>query len=261
MNVTFGDGHFVCTGMRILPVLWACGALALAGTVSVSGKEFYSAGVRIHYTVQGQGEPLILIHGLYSSGRQNWDAPGITAALAAQFQVITFDLRGHGASDKPRAEGDYGVNMVEDVVRLMDHLHLQKARVAGYSLGAIIALKLVALHPDRVQSTVLGGMGWLRAGSPFQRLWQTMKGPDSGSVPPACVHGIAELAVSEASVRAVRTPVSVIVGDRDPCRSMYVEPLRFVRPDWPVKVIVGAGHVNCIFKPDFLAQLEAALNR
>ena len=90
----------------------------------------------------------------------NWGLPGASALLAKHFQVITLDCRGHGQSDKPESEGAYGTNMVEDVVRLMDHLNIQKARVAGYSMGGMIAMKLVVTHPDRVTCIVLGGMGW-----------------------------------------------------------------------------------------------------
>src|SRR5882757_5905362 len=119
--------------------------------------QFDSAGVKIHYAVQGKGEPIILIHGLYSNSRLNWDLGGTTKLLAEHFQVITMDCRGHGQSDKPEAEDAYGINMVEDVVRLMDHLGIQSTRIAGYSMGGMIALKLVIMHPDRVSRAILGG--------------------------------------------------------------------------------------------------------
>jgi pimeloyl-ACP methyl ester carboxylesterase len=75
------------------------------------------------------------------------------------------------------------------------------------------------------------------------------------------VRGIAKLAVTEAEIKAVGVPVTIIVGDRDPCRRLYVEPLLRVRPDWPEHVIQDAGHLNCILKPDFKKQLEAALDQ
>src|SRR5215831_9348436 len=119
----------------------ASAALILAGTARLHAEEFDSAGVKIHYTVVGKGDPVILIHGLYSSAAMNWGLPGITAELAKHFRVIALDCRGHGQSGKPEAEGSYGTNMVEDVVRLMDHLHIAKAQVAGYSMGGMIAMK------------------------------------------------------------------------------------------------------------------------
>ena len=234
-------------------------ALVLGGAVLLHAEKFTSKGVKIHYVVMGKGEPVILVHGLYSSAALNWQMPGTMTELAKHYQVITFDNRGHGQSGKPVADDQYGVQMVEDVVRLMDHLHLSKAHVVGYSLGGIIAMKLLTLHPERVTSAVLGGMGWLKAESPLQRVLETGKGRDNTRVPAACVHGIAKLAVTEDEVKAVRVPVTIIVGDRDPCRQMHVEPLMRIRPDWPEHVIKDAGHVNCVMKREFKGQLEAAL--
>lgn len=222
--------------------------------------DFNSGGVRIHYTVQGDGEPVILIHGLYSSGAMNWGLPGTSALLARHFRIIALDCRGHGQSDKPTAEGAYGTNMVEDVVRLMDHLNLPKARIAGYSMGGMIAMKLAVTHPDRVSRVVLGGMGWHNANAPMNAFWESVKN-SRFNVPPACAHGFPALAVTEAEIKAVKIPVEIIVGDSDPCRRWYVEPLQRVRPDWPVHIISGAGHLNCVGKPDFKQQLEEALEK
>jgi pimeloyl-ACP methyl ester carboxylesterase len=233
--------------------------LAFVGVTMLNGDEFASNGVKIHFAVKGKGDALILVHGLNSSAMMNWQAPGIMAELAKRYQVIAFDNRGHGQSGKPEGEDQYGVQMVEDVVRLMDHLHLRKAHVVGYSLGGMIAMKLLTLHPERVNSVVLGGMGWLKANSPLQNFWDGSNGRGSLTVPAACLRGIASLAVTEAEVMAVRVPVSIIVADRDPCRLMFVEPLRRVRPDWPEHVIAAANHLNCILKPEFKAQIEAAL--
>jgi pimeloyl-ACP methyl ester carboxylesterase len=218
-----------------------------------------SNGVKIHYEVKSNGEPVILVHGLYSSAKANWVMPGTIAELAKHYQVIAFDNRGHGQSGKPETEDQYGVQMVEDVVRLMVHLHIQKAHVIGYSLGGMITLKLLTMYPKRVSSAVVGGMGWLKADSPLQHFWEEIKGHRNTKVPAACVHGIAKLAVTEDQIKAVRVPVTIIVGERDPCRRLYVEPLLRVRPDWPEHVIQGAGHINCVAKPDFNTQLEAAL--
>jgi pimeloyl-ACP methyl ester carboxylesterase len=225
------------------------------------GGEFNSDGVKIHYDVFGKGEPVILIHGLYASSKTNWELPGIAAELARRYRVIALDNRGHGQSGKPTAEGAYGTKMVGDIVRLMDHLHIAKAHVVGYSMGGMITMKLTTLHPDRVISAVLGGMGWLRADSPQERVWEMARGKDSAKTPVACLHGFAQLAVTEAEVKAIRVPVTAIIGERDICRRFYVEPLREIRSDWTVRVIAGAGHLNCVVKPDFKAQIAAAIDR
>src|SRR5262249_1021602 len=149
--------------MNAYRVWLVAAALVAAGTLPASAERFNSDGVQIHYTVTGEGEPVILIHGLCSSAKRNWELPGITAVLAKRYQVIPVDCRGHGQSDKPEAEGEYGAKMVEDVVQLMDHLHIEKARVVGYSMGGIITMKLTVMHPERVRLAVLGGMGWYKA--------------------------------------------------------------------------------------------------
>jgi hypothetical protein len=97
--------------------------------------------------------------------------------------------------------------------------------------------------------------------SPLQHFWQEVKGRRNTKVPAACVRGIAKLAVTEDQIKAARVPVSLIVGDRDPCRRLYVQPLLSVRPDWPEHVIQDAGHLNCILKPDFKTQILTALDQ
>jgi pimeloyl-ACP methyl ester carboxylesterase len=142
----------------------------------------------------------------------------------------------------------------------MDHLGIQKARVAGYSMGGMIAMKLAVTHPSRVTSVVLGGMGWLKAGARMNSFWDGLK-TSHFNVPIACPRSFPELAVTEADIRAVKLPVTMIVGEQDPCRQWYVEPLHQVRPDWPEHVIAGAGHINCPGKADFKKELEAALEK
>lgn len=241
-----------------LALLLASVSLALVGAWT-SAADFDSNGVNIHYTISGKGEPVILIHGLYASATINWELPGIVTGLAKDFRVIALDCRGHGQSGKPDAEGDYGAQMAEDVVRLMDHLHIAKARVAGYSMGGMITMKLLTLHPERVRAAVVCGMGWHRVGAPLNQIWDVAGGRGTLGVPAACLRGFPALAVTEREIKAVSVPVTIIVGDRDPCRRLYVAPLARARPDWPVHLIKDAGHLNCIIKPEFKMQLRAAL--
>jgi pimeloyl-ACP methyl ester carboxylesterase len=216
--------------------------------------QFFDAkGVRIHYLVEGTGEPVVLIHGLDSSARMNWELPGVIDVLAKDHQVIALDLPGYGQSDKPVDPEAYGLQWVEDVILLLDHLKIQKAHIVGYSMGGMVALKLVAEHPDRVISGTLGGMGWLKEGSLLQRVWAHMRSVSA--------RGASELALTEDELKSIRVPMEILVGDRDPMRPMYVVPLQSVRNDWPVIEIQGAGHITCIMKQQFKEELEQWLDK
>jgi len=124
-------------------------------------QSFDSEGVRIAFWDVGQGEPILLIHGFASAVRFNWIEPGWVALLGRNGRrVVALDNRGHGASDKPHAAGGYGsALMAEDARRLLDLLHIARADVMGYSMGARIGAFLAAGHPQRVRSLVLGGLG------------------------------------------------------------------------------------------------------
>jgi pimeloyl-ACP methyl ester carboxylesterase len=227
-----------------------------------AAETFDSNGVRLHYIVQGTGQPVVLIHGFHSSIRMNWQVTGLIGMLSKNHQVIALDMPGHGESDKPTSESAYGIEMVEDVARLLDHLNIRKAHIVGYSMGGMIAMKFMARHQDRVLSGVVGGMGWLREGSALQGFWSRMPerqsgagaGPGGGrssSVPPACARSFGKLALSEAELRAITVPVEIIVGDHDPTKRLYIVPAQQIRKDWPVVEINDAGHLNCVVKPQF----------
>jgi len=213
---------------------------------------FDANGVKLHYLIEGTGEPVVLIHGLDSSARINWQMPGTIDAIARDHQVIALDLPGFGQSDKPVEARAYGLQWVEDVILLLDHLNIRKAHIVGYSMGGMVALKLIAEHPDRVLSGTLGGMGWLPKGGFLQKVWAHMRSVSS--------RGVSELALTEQELQAIRIPVLILVGDRDPMRKLYVVPLQKVRNDWQVIEIQGAGHLNCIFKKQFIEEIEKWLD-
>lgn len=245
-------------GIAIVAVMM-CARIAAAAPQAADDapqSNFFDAkGVKIHYLVQGTGEPVMLIHGLYSSAAINWRLPGTMAALAKEHQVIALDLPGHGQSDRPEADDAYGLQMVEDIVLLMDHLNVRKAHIVGYSLGGMIAMKFIVLHPDRARSCLLGGMGWLQEGSGLQRFWDNIPARNRGPVPPACLRSFGKFAITEEDLRGVKLPLEVLVGDHDPCKALYVDPLHRVRGDWPIVVIQDAGHLTCIAKEQFKDEL------
>ena len=164
---------------------------------------FDSNGAKIAYTVRGKGEPVVLIHGWLASGWLNWDLPGISDLLAKDHRVITLDVRGHGSSDKPLKDEAYGPELVEDVVRLMDHLKIKKAHIIGYSMGGIITAKFLVKHPDRAYSGLLGGMGWLREGSLDQKGFAG--GGKDGKPVGICFRSLAKLALTEDEIKSIKT--------------------------------------------------------
>ena len=127
---------------------------------NLPGAYFDSNGVRIHYAEAGEGTPVILVHGLGVNLGMNWVLPGIFHALSKKYRVVALDLRGHGRSGKPHDPAQYGTEIVGDIVRLMDHLKIQKAHVVGYSMGGFIVLKMAAMHPERMLSVAPCGAGW-----------------------------------------------------------------------------------------------------
>lgn len=140
-------------------ISWVAAILFIASAPAVAqDKYFVSDGVRIRYVDQGAGEPIVLLHGLGGSV-ETWTTTGIFQALAQDHRVIAFDMRGHGKSDKPHDPKKYGREMVLDVVRLLDHLGIRRAHVAGYSLGGMIVSQLLTLHPDRFLSATLIAAG------------------------------------------------------------------------------------------------------
>lgn len=121
---------------------------------------FDSHGVPVHYVESGSGDPVVLIHG-FSADLEMWNP--VRYELSKQFHVIAIDCRGHGESGKPHEPSAYGIEMVNDVVRLLDHLGISKAHIVGYSMGGSIALKMLQTHPDRMLSVVSGGSWGFRA--------------------------------------------------------------------------------------------------
>jgi pimeloyl-ACP methyl ester carboxylesterase len=122
---------------------------------------FQNDGVDIAYLDEGEGEPVVLVHGFASTKEVNWLNPGWVSTLTrAGRRAIALDNRGHGASAKLYDPAAYhSAVMAEDVRALLDHLGIQRADVMGYSMGARICAFLALAHPDRVRSVVLGGLG------------------------------------------------------------------------------------------------------
>lgn len=256
---------------------------------------FDSNGVKIHYTVEGEGEPVLLIHGFAINASTQWVLPGVAKALAKDYRVIALDNRGHGQSGKPHDPKQYGIEMVEDAVRLLDHLQIKKAHVIGYSMGGLITLKLAAIHPERVLSATLGGMGLFRTarepmlkeladslenGNGFRPLviWlnppsrpkptdsqvefvnKFLMGANDVKAMAALVRGSIDpnLDITDEQLKAMQVPMLAIVGDLDPFKA-GVDELKKQIMRLQVVVVPAGDHFSAVFKPVFLESLQTFL--
>lgn len=122
---------------------------------------FENDGLKLAYIDEGEGEPILLIHGFASSHFYNWVQPGWVPTLtAAGYRTIAIDNRGHGQSDKPHEKSLYTPTlMAGDAAALLRHLGIAKAHVMGYSMGARITAFLALEHPELVHDVIFGGLG------------------------------------------------------------------------------------------------------
>jgi pimeloyl-ACP methyl ester carboxylesterase len=122
---------------------------------------FKNGNVEVAYLDEGEGDPIVLVHGFASNKEVNWVMPGWTSVLRRDNRrVIALDNRGHGQSTKFYDPALYHTDlMADDVHALIRHLGLERVDVMGYSLGSRISAVLAARHPDCVRSVILGGAG------------------------------------------------------------------------------------------------------
>jgi pimeloyl-ACP methyl ester carboxylesterase len=124
-------------------------------------RKFNAGSVELAYLDEGDGEPIVLVHGFASNKEVNWVYPGWVATLTrAGRRTIALDNRGHGASTKLYDPALYRSDLMADDIRaLLDHLGLARADVMGYSMGARNTAFLARAHGERVRSAILGGVG------------------------------------------------------------------------------------------------------
>jgi pimeloyl-ACP methyl ester carboxylesterase len=241
-------------------------------------------GVEIAFIDEGEGEPIVLVHGFASNKEINWVVPGwVTTLTNAGRRVIALDNRGHGASGKLYEPAAYhSAIMAEDVRALLDHLRVSRADVMGYSMGARITAFLALAHPDRVRTAVLGGLGFrlvegvglpdsiadgLEAASlaevhdPTAYLFRAFAEQTKSDLRAlaACMRGSRQT-LSPAEVGRIAVPVMVAVGEKDPIAGSP-EALAALIPEAQALVIPGRDHMlavgDRVFKSaviDFLFQ-------
>ena len=118
---------------------------------------FDNDGIKIYYEIEGEGPPVVFIHGFAGASEGIRKQTDFVENLKDNYRLILLDCRGHGKSDKPHDDDDYGKKMTGDLNKLMEHLSIDKANFFGYSMGASIIFHLLLTEPDIVTSAILGG--------------------------------------------------------------------------------------------------------
>lgn len=258
------------------------------------GNYFDSNGARIYYTDQGEGTPVILLHGFGVHSDLNFRLPSTIHLLAQDYRVIAVDARAHGLSERPSSQSGYGIQMVEDVFRLMDHLDIEKAHWVGYSMGGFTALKAMTMHPERFYTAALCASGWhtrndpeiafmdrlsqeLAAGDGFDALFDMLT-PSTNKRNYFAEYGMAglmrlindekalsyicagwpELEVAEDALKKNEVPSITLIGEHDPFRR-GADALHAVMPHHEIVLIEGRDHYNAV-NLEFVRKLKAFLD-
>lgn len=244
-------------------------------------KSFLSDGINIYYSEKGVGIPIVLVHG-FSASHEMWsEFPELD-----DFRLIKIDCRGHGSSDKPTKTSEYGLKMVEDVRRLLDHLEITRVHLVGYSMGAEISIRFATLYPGSVLSLTVGGSGWsqhndadnydmlsrslIETGN-FESVIRAMS-PDVSEEELALVNSLIDgqdtsvlagiagamhelICLTPEAFLNCRFPVLGISGEADPERG-NVESLVDVFPDFRLTIIGETDHMSALSDPMFYESVQ-----
>jgi pimeloyl-ACP methyl ester carboxylesterase len=257
---------------KSITVLAALGLMLVTKALladSPQEQNFDADGTRLAYFVAGEGPPVVLLHAFSQSTQKDWVATGIFDQLVANYRVIALDARGHGRSEKSHDPDSYGVIMVDDVVRLLDHLRIDQAHVVTYSMGGYIAIKMATLYPERIKSLVLGGAGWLDAQwDVLESAWEDQanelesEGIDAGDNDPLALAAVLrkeyELRVDEEDFRNWDMPTLAVIGDRD-FLLPGVKALVQAVPHITVEILPGQDHQSALGDPQFATAVQGFL--
>ena len=216
------------TLMLAATMLSGCGLKAEPPVVA-EGYVAVSQDGRIYYQIEGQGEPLILLHG-HSLDMRMWEPQ--MEALTQHYRVIRIDFRGYGRSSAMRE--DLHTTHLDDLLTVMDSLHIDRAHIVGLSMGGFVAGDMVGMHPERMLSCVMSS-GALRQSHPSvrepmteaerQKADSTVQAHEAYGIERLRQEWIASLVEHGGSRREeIREPLMQIIGDWDAWQLNHVEP-------------------------------------
>lgn len=245
-----------------------------------------SDGLSLRYYAWGEESarpPVLLLHGFAAHARLNWESSGVVDALVARGRrVLALDARGHGSSAKPEDPGSYGERvMARDVGELIDLTGAGRIHLAGYSMGAVVAL-LAATADPRITRLVIGGVGAgvVEVGGldtramPVELVARALSVDDPADAPaaaaafrmladavgahrPALVAHLGAAQRGPMPLERIRIPALVLAGDKDPLA---------VRPEVLAAAVDGAllrvlpgDHLTVVRDPGFASSIAGFL--
>jgi pimeloyl-ACP methyl ester carboxylesterase len=245
---------------------------------------FHNGAVEIAYLDEGEGDPIVLVHGFASSKSVNWVYPTWVSDLRKDGRrVIALDNRGHGESEKLYDPAQYSIPaMAGDALALMDHLDIARADIMGYSLGARIAAWLGLKQPVRLRSAILGGIGiaMIEGGGPGENVAKALEAPTLEDVTDpvgrtfrafadqtrsdrlalaACLRGSRGLMTREEAA-AIAVPVLIAVGTADEVAGS-AEALGKIIPGSEVLDIPNRDHMRAVGDKVYKAGVTDFLSR
>lgn len=223
--------------------------------------------IHLHYTRQGSGPPLLLLHG---NGEDGGYFVHQTEYFSRHYTVYALDTRGHGRS--PRGAGPFTMaRFAQDLLDFMDEQKLERAHLLGFSDGGNIALTFALLHPERVDRLVLNGANLDPSGvKPVIQipivLGYRLASLFAGRNPEARLHAeILGLMVNEPRIppealKELRLPVLVIAGTRDMIREAHTRMIAGALPDSRLVLIPGDHFIAARNPEAFNQAVEVFLN-
>jgi pimeloyl-ACP methyl ester carboxylesterase len=242
--------------------------------------------VTLRYREIGAGSAVLLVHG-FAGRLENWI--GLADRLATDHRVIAVDLRGFGESSKPADPKQFGEAMADDLVRLLDHLRIDRAHLIGHSLGALLARNAAARYPARLATAtfiagpfysdrptferaigpwiadlesgrgIVGMMRWLvppldeRAATDFSR------GTLASNDVPSLIAALRALPVVVLpSAQQLRVPTLIAVGSDDPLLPLS-QALATASADARLVIVPRADHIRVLDSPGLLDAMRRFL--
>lgn len=222
--------------------------------------------IHLHYTRQGSGPPLLLLHG---NGEDGGYFVHQTEYFSRHYTVYALDTRGHGQS--PRGAGPFTMaRFAQDLLDFMDEQKLERAHLLGFSDGGNIALTFALAHQERIRRLVLNGanlspagvkahvqipivLGW-RIASLFAR-----RNPQARQNAEILGLMVKEPHINPAALSALRVPTLVIVGTRDMIRDRHTQSIAASLPNARLERIPGDHFIAAKNPEAFNRAVEAFL--